>query len=107
MGSKSDDLVCFMLGAVLRVEVIRTDRSGELKWEGGIKRDDPIIWSAVPNCTVCEHCRWCVQPDRSAVCALWLDICGQCVARQTRVRENIVVGRCISPQGVNVDIPWD
>ena len=46
-----------MLGAILRVEVIRTDRPGELKWQGGIKRNDPVIRSAVPNGPVCEHRR--------------------------------------------------
>src|SRR5437764_14619027 len=95
MRCKSDDLVYFMLGGVLRVEVISTDGSGELKWEGGIKRNDPIIWSAVPNGAVCEHCRWRVLPNRSAVWALWLVIRGLCIALTTRFREHVFFVRVI------------
>src|SRR4029077_8541926 len=53
--SKPHDLIDFMFSETLRVSVADASRPGELKRNGRIKRNDPVVWPPGAASAVCKH----------------------------------------------------
>jgi hypothetical protein len=105
--TETDRLVNFVFDRTLRIEAPRSRRSSKLKWRSRIERDDRVIRSALPNRTVCKHCRRRVQSHSPAACAGWPDVSRERGARQTCVRLSVVAGPSIRSQCADVTAPWN